>query len=320
MSSQDNAIIYFMDLYLTVDVGGTQLRAALYPTDSTKAVRQMRIPTKGKGTPLERLLSLLTDIWPANDRVLGIGMALPGPLNPQTGVLFSAPNIPGWENLPLGSILKERFGVPVFLGNDANLAGMGEWRYGAARGYHDVLYMTISTGIGGGVIINDRLLLGHNGLAAELGHVTVLPDGPLCGCGQRGHIESVGSGTGIAHYVAAELAKGRKSALSGTPSARDISEAAAAGDELAGEALARAGHFVGVALADFCHIFNPEIIILGGGVSRAGEIFMQPLRTALEEHVITPAYTRDLKVAHAALGDDVGLLGALALVSTSLPA
>ena len=233
------------------------------------------------------------------------------------GVIHQCPNIPGWEKLPLVSILEKRFGVPVKLGNDANMAAVGEWRYGAARGHHNIIYLTISTGIGGGVILNDRLVLGAHGLAAELGHVTIDPDGPMCGCGHRGHIEAFASGTAIARYVTEQLAQGVASMLSeiANPSGRDITMAAEQGDPLAISALARAGTFIGLALANYLHIFNPSIVILGGGVSKSGNFLLEPLRASLAKHILSPEYLNGLVITTAALGDDAGLMGALALAS-----
>jgi glucokinase len=308
-----------MDTLIAVDVGGTQIRVAVYPKGEHRPIKQKRIPTRGKDqTPVERIIGLLADLWPTNDPVCGIGIAAPGPINPQLGIIYSAPNIPGWEQLPLAKIIHDRFGVPTRLGNDANLAALGEWRYGAGQGHHHMIYMTISTGIGGGVISDDHLLQGYHGLAAELGHVTVLPDGPICGCGHRGHLEAVASGTAIARYVTEQLAQGVPSTLSEipNPTGRDISLAAEQGDPLAKSAFTRAGTFIGYALADYLHIFNPSAIILGGGVSQSGPLLIEPLRTAMAERVLSPEYLHGLVIATAALGDDSGLLGALALAES----
>jgi glucokinase len=142
-----------MEKYIAVDIGGTQLRASLYPAGETKALVQKRIPTQAKDqTAVDRLLDLLKSIWPDDQSVKGIGLAAPGPLNPRTGVMYAAPNIPGWVNLPLAKIVHDVFKVPTFLGNDANMAALGEWKYGAGRGYQHLLYITVSTGIGGGVL------------------------------------------------------------------------------------------------------------------------------------------------------------------------
>ena len=309
-------------MYIAIDIGGTQIRVAIYPKGETRPIKQKRIPTKGKNeTPLERLIGLVAEMWPVNDSVCAIVAAAPGWVNPQLGIVYTCPNIPGWDNLPLAQILHDRFGVPVKLGNDANLAALGEWRYGAGRGHHNLIYLTISTGIGGGVIIDDRMLLGAHGIAAEMGHVTVIPDGPMCGCGQRGHLEAVGSGTAIGRYVAEQLAQGVPSSLSEivNPTGRDISEAAEHGDPLAKAALGRAGTHIGHAIANFLHIFNPSMIILGGGVSRSGPFLLEPLRAGIAERIISPEYLHGLVITTAELGDDAGLLGAVALAELLEP-
>jgi len=163
--------------------------------------------------------------------------------------------------------------------------------------------------------LDDRLVLGEQGLAGELGHITVLPDGPMCGCGHRGHLEAIASGTGIARHVAEQLAAGRHSVLTldPLPTSKDIALAAANGDDLCVEAMNRAGLFLGRAMADFLHIFNPTAIIIGGGVSRSGPSLFDPMREAIARHVISPQYLKGLVIATAALGDDAGLLGTLAM-------
>jgi glucokinase len=305
-----------MGIFISIDMGGTQIRAATYPQGSTEPLNIRKTPTRsGDEAPFERMCALIQAIWPKGQTVESITVALPGPLDPVSGVIFSAPNIPGWENFPLRDALKARFHVPVHIGNDANLAALGEWRYGAGKGHHDLLYLTISTGIGGGVISGDRLLLGTRGLASELGHLTVLSDGPLCGCGQRGHLETISAGPGIARYVKEQIEAGRESSLQGVAhiTAKEVSQAAREGDPLSVEAFTRAGTYLGVAVADFLHIFNPSIVIFGGGVSFSGDILFKPMREALQQHVMDASYLHDLQIATAALGDEAGLMGALAL-------
>jgi glucokinase len=304
-----------MGYHIAVDVGGTQLRAACYAYESLKPVQVKRIATQSGGeTPLERLKSLIASVWPENCDVDAIGVAAPGPLDSNEGVVMAAPNIPGWVDLPLKKLLEERFKIPVIVGNDANLAAVGEWKYGAAKGHHHLIYLTISTGIGGGVIIDDRLLLGDRGLAAELGHVTVIHDGPLCGCGQRGHLEAIASGTAIARWVEEELKRGSVSSMVNERpvTAKAVSKAAHAGDLLAIAALDRAGRYIGQALADYLHIFNPTAVILGGGVVQSGNLLLDPLKEALKRHVLTKHYLDRLTISTAELGDDAGLMGALA--------
>jgi glucokinase len=222
----------------------------------------------------------------------------------------------------LQKILEERFPAPVRLGNDANLAALAEWRYGAGQGHHDLLYLTISTGIGSGVIVKDQLMVGAHGLAAELGHTTIQADGgPLCSCGQYGHLESLASGTAMLRWVEEQLAAGRISRLSGQPalSGKMIAQAAEAGDELAIAALTRLGTYMGIALASFLHTFNPSVVVLGGGVSQSKKFFIGPLRAALESSVMAPEYLNDLKIEAASFGDESGLIGALALARDLFP-
>ncbi len=309
-----------MKYHLAVDVGGTWLRAALYPHGETTPARRERVRTPRAGRPETALVALLREIWPADGEVLGVGVASPGPLDPRQGLIFNTPNIPAWRNFPLRDYLARALGVPVMVDNDANLAALGEWRYGAGRGHRHLLYLTISTGIGAGVIVDGRLLHGARGLAAELGHVTVAPDGPLCGCGQRGHLEAIASGTAIARQAEEALARGEASALHNAPhplTAADVAAAAQNGDPLAQRLFAQAGEHLGRALAGFLHIFNPSIVILGGGVVQAGDVLLRPLEAALRAHVMTPAYLDGLTLTTAALGDDAGLMGALAMVRTS---
>jgi glucokinase len=301
--------------FIVADVGGTHIRTACFRTQSQKPVVVKRINTKGPGSPHERLMNLIAAIIPKDEEIAAITVAAPGPLDPYEGIVFEAPNIPSWTNLPLKKLIQERFNVPVAIGNDANLAALGEWRFGAGIGHRHLIYITVSTGIGGGVIIDNQLLLGTRGLAAELGHVTVIPDGPLCSCGQRGHLEAVSSGPAIAHWVEQELNQGIPSLLTTNRpiTAKEVSVAASQGDELAKAALARSGTFLGIVIADYLHIFNPSIVIIGGGVSQSGEAFFGPLRSAMSKHVISTKYLENLTLTTAALGDDVGLMGALAL-------
>lgn len=304
-----------MGYHIAVDVGGTQLRAACYAKESLKPIQVKRIATQSSGeTPLERLKSLIASVWPESHDVDAIGVAAPGPLDSNEGIVMAAPNIPGWVDFPLKKHLEERFQIPVVVGNDANLAAVGEWKYGAAKGHHHLIYLTVSTGIGGGVIIDDRLLLGDRGLAAELGHVTVIHDGPLCGCGQRGHLEAIASGTAIARWVEEELRRGSVSSMvdERPVTAKAVSKAAHAGDLLAIAALDRAGRYIGQALADYLHIFNPTAVILGGGVVQSGDLLLNPLNEALKKHVLTKHYLDRLTISTAELGDDAGLMGALA--------
>jgi glucokinase len=310
-----------MRTIVAVDIGGTQLRAAAYTQDQFQPVTQKRVETKAnEPDTFGRLIKLLEDIWPKNEKVDAIGVSSPGPLDPYTGIIMNPPNIKEWRDFPITAKLTEHFGIPSYLDNDANLAGLAEWKFGAGRGHHNLIYLTVSTGVGGGVIIDDHLLQGHHGLAAELGHTTVQADGPLCGCGQRGHLESYSSGTGIERFVADQLKAGRKSVLPPNKknSAHVISEAAKQGDALSVEAYQVAGKYLGIGVANFLHSFDPSVVILGGGVSQSWPLLSDSFKVSLKERLIHPRYLERLVITRAELGDDSGLLGARALAELKL--
>jgi glucokinase len=311
-----NSIIAHMSAFIAVDIGGTHIRVAAYEPDNTTPLTHTRTRSYGKKTgTFDRLVTAIESAWPKDRTVRAIGMASPGPLDPHTGTVLTTPNIPEWKNFPLTNKLTDHFNVPSYLDNDANLAALGEWKFGAGRGHHHLLYLTISTGIGGGVIINDRLLHGYHGLAAELGHVVVLAGGPRCPCGYEGHLEALAAGPAIVGYVREQLEAGVKSELRGVEelSAQVVAEAAQRNDALAKSAYERAGEYLGIGVASFLHTFDPSIVILGGGVSQSGPLLFEPFKASLRKHTISPRYLENLTITAAALGDNAGLLGALAL-------
>jgi glucokinase len=302
-----------MSAIIAVDIGGTQLRAAVYPHDGTIPINIQRVPSRGMEDGLfDRLVALIDSVWP-NEPVDVICAAVPGPIDPHKGIVIETPNIPAWTNYPLAELLSKKYKVPAYIANDANMAVLGERLYGAGKGHHDIVYLTISTGIGGGVICGDKLIEGFHGMATELGHITVLPDGPVCSCGVRGHLEAFAAGPAISKYVSEQIAAGRESSLgAGVITAQLISKAALQGDELAKQAFVRAGEFLGQAIADFLHMFNPSIVILGGGVSLSGDLLLDPVKDSVRRHVMNKSYLDGLTITTAKLGDDAGLLGTLA--------
>jgi glucokinase len=304
-----------MSHIVAVDIGGTHIRVALYePNSITPIAHQRTRSLAGEPGVYGRLERAIESIW-TQDGVKAIGIASPGPLDPHTGTILATPNIPEWQNFPLTARLSQHFNVPAYLDNDANMAGLAEWQFGAGKGHENIIYLTISTGIGGGVISQGCLLQGFRGMGGELGHMIIDPEGPLCGCGHRGHIESFSSGPSIARYVAEQLVAGRESSLLSQPSAStaDIADAARAGDKLAISAFERAGYYLGIAVANYLAIFDPSILIFGGGVSQVGELLFKPFEESLRKHTFHPHYLDNLVITKAALGDDAGLLGALAL-------
>jgi glucokinase len=271
-------------------------------------------------------------------QVMGIGIGAPGPLNRKTGVIFSPPNLPGWQDTPLRDIFYERLRCPIHLENDANVAALGEHMFGAGQGCRDVAYLTVSTGVGGGIIANGQLLTGAIGTAAELGHMTIDWHGPRCKCGNVGCLEVLASGTAIARRANEQIAlkksgsaalvafalskQARESGVEKSPDspsqpihvdAMMVAEAVASGISLACEIIESAAEALGVGLVNIIHIFNPEIIILGGGVTKIGEPLLGPARRIVEERAMHVA-RESVRIVPAALGGNAGLIGAGSLV------
>jgi len=308
-----------MNLIVAVDIGGTHIRVAVYEPNSIIPLDHQRTRSHASEAGVyERLVQAIEAVWP-KEKVDAIGIASPGPLDPYTGTILATPNIPEWQNFPLASKLSKHFGVPVYLDNDANMAGLAEWQYGAGKGHRDLVYITISTGIGGGVISSGHLLQGFHGMGAELGHMIIDPNGPLCGCGYHGHVESFSSGPAIARYVNKQISIGQNSTLQADPdlTAHQVADAAFQGDSLAISAFERAGHYLGIGVANYLAIFDPSILIFGGGVSQVGDLLFKPFEESLRKHTFHPHYLDNLIITKAALGDDAGLLGALALARMS---
>jgi glucokinase len=307
---------------IAIDIGATRMRAASYTLKSSEPIVYNQISTRSEGMPIEdRLVNLIDSVWPSDYEVLSIAAACPGPMDPVNGIIVSPPNIPEWNYFPLQEYLATKYELPVSLNNDANLAAYGEWYFGAGKGCSDLIYLTISTGIGGGIILNDQLYTGSSGYGGELGHITVIHRGPICSCGQTGHLEAMASGPSIVRWVKSKLED--ESLMEHFPEgeldAKLVSDAAENGNELAIAAYERAGKYIGIAIANFLHIFNIKTIIIGGGVSRAGDILFDPIRKSLEESVISEVYLDDLQIHPASLGDDSGLMGALVLSREIIP-
>lgn len=312
---------------LAVDLGGTNLRAALCDAQA-QILRRVSYPTQAGGGPdavIGRLGDAIAEVMTGIvDQVAGIGIGAAGPLNPVTGIVMDAPHLPGWHNIPLRNIISARFGLPTFIGNDANLAALAEHTLGAGRGHQDIVYLTISTGIGSGVITAGQMLLGAHGLGAELGHSIVDPDGPPCSGGHHGCLDAFASGTGIARYVAGRIKAGKKTRIlkmvGGDPAkidARVVGEAAKLGDKVAIQAFRRAGRHLGIGIANMLRLFNPTLVVLGGSVAKVGALLTDPMWEAIKEYA-PAAYWQGLAIAPAVLGDDVGLLGAAILTVNQL--
>jgi len=305
-----------MESTIAIDIGASRMRAASYTFNSTEPILYNQISTRSEGLAIEdRLVNLIDSVWPEDYQVHSIAAACPGPMDPINGIIISPPNIPEWRYFPLHEFLTNKYALPVALNNDANLAALGEWSFGAGKGFSDLIYLTISTGIGGGIILNNRLFMGASGFAGEIGHITLLYNGPVCSCGQTGHLEAISSGPSIVRWVKSKLEDEslKEHFPDGELTARHISDAAEEGNQLAIAAYERAGKYIGLAIANLLHIFDIPIFIIGGGVSKAGDLLFSPIRQSVEESVISDIYLEGLKILPAALGDDSGIKGALVL-------
>jgi glucokinase len=231
--------------------------------------------------------------------------------------LVSPLNIPGWRDFPLVARLEADYGVPVALDNDAKAFALGEHLLGAGRGHPDMMGVVVSTGVGGGLISGGALLHGRTFNAGHVGHVVAEPDGPPCVCGGRGCVEAIASGPSIARLVRAELERGRESVLSSIPAgaltARDVARAASLGDALAKEGMERAGRALGIGFAGAAALLDIDLIVVGGGVTGAGELLMRPLRRTLEEHARLEYIRGQVEVIRSADPQNAGIIGAAAL-------
>ncbi len=307
------------DNVVAVDLGGTRIRSALINEKGEILARAERetLAQEGPEAVIGRIEACIRDVARGTE---AISIAAPGPLDPWKGIVHQAPNLPGWREVPLADILHRTFGVPIYLNNDANLAALAEHRFGAGQGANDLIYLTISTGIGGGIISQGKLLLGAKGLAAEVGHITLEPEGPPCGCGGRGHLESLASGTAIARRAVEEMEKGTETSITrlvegelSKVTAKVVAQAAREGGPLANSIFKEAGFYIGLGITNLLHLLNPQLVILGGGVSKAGDLLFDPVRATVEARAI-PSIKEGVKIVPSALGDDAGLLGAAAFM------
>lgn len=311
------------DLVLAVDLGGTSFRVALCDSDGgvVRRVRRPTLPEQGADAVIARIVDAAREISIGVPNVRALGVASPGPLNPFTGVVLYVSTL-GWTDVPLRDRLAAALGLPTAIDNDANLAALGEQKYGAARGARDMAYVTLSTGIGCGVILDDRLVRGARGLATELGNTSVQFDSPVDHFGLPGALEALAAGPAIAALAQRRLTAGEASAMRDlvdgrieSITAREVGEAANAGDDVALSIVHYAARVIGIGLVNLLHMFDPAIVVIGGSVSTMGAVLWEPLRATVRECAMPPY--REIPLVPAALGDDSGLLGAAALARSS---
>ncbi len=323
---------------LGLDLGATRLRAALVGPDGAILARA-EAPSateRGPAAVLDAAEALLTDVRfaraPAGERFptgrpLGIGISTIGPVDPQAGVIVDPPNAhPSFRDVPIAAELERRLGLPAFLDRDTNVALLGELSFGAARCVADVVYLTVSTGIGGAILAAGALLHGPDGTAGELGHLLVELDGPPCGCGARGHLEAIASGAGIARAAREAIRAGASPMLAAVAdragldrvTAADVAAAEDAGDPAAAAIMDHARRAFAAAMVTIADVFDPTLAVVGGSIARAqGDRLLGPAREAVRATAFRSP-SRRVAIVPAALGDDVGLVGCLALVRRRL--
>ena len=310
---------------ICLDVGGTKVLGAIFNEKDEIIYRlKKRSKSGGEGTAdVEKVIidvveEMIAESGIDRKKLNAIASCAPGVIDQDTGVVLFTPNLP-WRNYDLAGAMRKKFGVPFYVGNDVNLGVLGEYQYGAARGYKNVVGFFVGTGMGGGLILNGELYTGHQFKAAEYGHMILDPEGPLCNCGQRGCLEAFSSKQGMTAYIRQQLSRGRESMMAeavqeGVFRSKKLKKALAAGDEVAMEAVDRACHYLAIATGNMINTFSPDLVLYGGGVIEAvGEIFLEQVLKEVDRYCMTAIRpTVDIKIAE--LGDDSILYGDLALI------
>ena len=304
-----------------IDIGGTKIAGLLVGEDGTVHERIERdTPAEDVDATLERIHAVGAELA-GNAVAIGIGAA--GMVDFDAGMMRSAPNL-AWTEVPIRDLVSERVGLPCLLDNDANAAAWGEFRYGAAREFDQVvLVVTVGTGIGGGIIADGHLFRGAHGFGAEIGHIIVEPGGPLCGCGNRGCWEQVASGRALDRLGAAAAEKDRTILISrlaaGNPvSGRYVADAARREDAIAVGIFEEVGRRLGEGIAGLVNVLDPEAVVVGGGVAEEGDLILEPARRAFLEAVEAPQHRPEVPILQASLGNDAGAIGAAALALETL--
>jgi len=307
---------------LAVDLGGTKIIAAIISDKGQVMAREyyLTLAEEGPQSVIDRILSAIDHILGSVNldlsKLHSISLAAAGTIDLDKGLVTLSPNLPGWCNIPLRDIVKEKYRVDTFLINDASAAALGEHHFGAGRGVNNLVLLTLGTGIGGGIIINGELYSGPCGSAGEIGHTTIDVNGPRCGCGNVGCLEMLASGTAIAQEAVRRISQGERSSLTkildgkvANITAKEVSLAAQNGDSLALAVISQAATYLGVAMVNLVNIFNPEMIIIGGGMAQMGDFLLNTARQVVKERAF-PLSAQAVRIVTAQLGDNAGVLGA----------
>ncbi|MBN1774898.1 MAG: ROK family protein [Clostridiales bacterium] len=313
---------------ICLDIGGTKILGAIFDQEGNivhrlkKKTRASEGVTNVEETIVSVVRELLSNFGISKEQVSAIAAGAPGIINDDTGIVLFSPNLP-WRNYAIKESIERVFGVPFFIGNDANLGILGEWTFGAAKGLNHVVGLFIGTGLGGGLIINGKLYSGHQYKGAEFGHMILNVDGPTCNCGQRGCLEAFSSKTGMTDYILQQIRHGRTTLMAeavseGVFKSKDMRNAYEAGDEVMIEAIDRACLYLAVAAGNLVNMFSPEMLLFGGGVMEAlGEVFLQKILAKVNAYCL-PSVRESVRFAVAELGDDSILYGARALIIGNL--
>jgi len=304
-----------------IDIGGTKIAGALVDAEG-QIVLEERVPSPA-GDPeamVDAVVGLIERLS-ANHEVIGAGVAAAGFIDAEQSTIIYAPNI-SWRNEPFKAKLEAKLSIPVIIENDANAAGWAEYKYGAGRGYKHMIMLTIGTGVGGAVITDSRMLRGGFGIAGELGHIRVVPDGLLCGCGQHGCLESYASGSALLRAAKELAASGDPEgarlreieAEAGKLTGLEVYQAILEGDAGALRILGELGSWLGQAIGSLVAVLDPEVVVIGGGVSAAGDLLLNPIREAYLAHLPARGYRPELKITAAEFVNDAGVVGAADLV------
>jgi glucokinase-like ROK family protein len=304
-----------------VDFGATHL-SVLVADLSARILEEIEIPLDIQSGPkvclaeADRLVrETLAKAGLSLDDVLAIGVGVPGPMVTEIGMVVSPPIMPGWDRYPIRDTLEKMWGCPVSVSNDAELGALGEWAAGAGRGERNLAYIKVGTGIGAGLLLDGQIYHGVTGSAGEIGHLTIDENGPLCTCGNHGCLEAIAGGRAIAAQAQQAVREGKRTALAAIQpveniTVRDVAAAARRGDLLAQQILTRAGTHIGIAIAGLVNLFNPGMVIIGGGVAQTGDILLEPMRQAVQRRSL-PAATRVVRITTAMLGRRSSSLGAV---------
>jgi glucokinase len=306
-----------MGLILGFDFGGTKLAAGLYDREICGLHGRQQCPTPAQGAEasLTAMVAMARELLEIHPGALeGVGVSFGGPVAPDGRVVRLSMHVPGWEQMPLANRLEHEFGVGARVANDGDAAALAEHRLGAGQGIKHMLYVTVSTGIGGGVIIGGELHRGERGWAGEVGHIVLDPDGPDCPCGRNGCLESLASGLSVAREMRRVLAATEEpSSLRSLPpeqvTAQRVALAVGEGDQAARRVWMRAMEWLGIGLGSAANLLNPGRIVVGGGLTRSGDLLFEPVRVAARRRAMDP----DLSIVPAQLGDDVGILAGVSL-------